>query len=80
MSQLKANSHRHTRHDKLSCLCRVRFGGVNWIPGNSTLSATEKKYEVCSLNTFRVRAMVQFTSAHQTRHRQDRFVMSGVAV
>jgi len=26
---------------KLSRLCRVRFGGVNWIPGNSGLSPTE---------------------------------------
>jgi len=26
---------------KLSCLCRVRFGGVNWIPDNSRLSTTE---------------------------------------
>jgi len=26
---------------KLSCLCRVRFGGVNWIPDNSRLSHTE---------------------------------------
>ena len=26
---------------KLFCLCRVRFGGVNWIPDNSRLSPTE---------------------------------------
>ena len=26
---------------KLSCLCRVRFGSVNWIPDNSGLSPTE---------------------------------------
>ena len=26
---------------KLSCLRRVRFGGVNWIPYNSRLSSTE---------------------------------------
>jgi len=26
---------------KLSCLCRVRFSGVNWIPDNSRLSPTE---------------------------------------
>ena len=26
---------------KLSCLCRVHFGGVNWIPDNSRLSPTE---------------------------------------
>ena len=27
---------------RLSCLCRVRFGGVNWIPDNSGLSPTGK--------------------------------------
>jgi len=26
---------------KLSCLRRVRFGGMNWIPDNSKLSPTE---------------------------------------
>ena len=26
---------------KQSCLCCVRFGGVNWIPDNSRLSPTE---------------------------------------
>jgi len=26
---------------ELSCLCRVRFAGVNWIPDNSGLSPTE---------------------------------------
>jgi len=26
---------------KLSCLCRVRLGGVNWIPDNSRLSPAE---------------------------------------
>jgi len=26
---------------KLSCPCRVRFGGVNWIPDNSRLSPTK---------------------------------------
>jgi len=43
MQLSKANSHRHTRYDKncLSCLCGVRFGGVNWIPDNSRLSPTE---------------------------------------
>ena len=31
---------------KLSCLCRVRFGGVNWIPDNSRLSPTKNsKFE-----------------------------------
>jgi len=31
---------------KLSCRCRVRFCGVNWIPDNSRLSPTERKFEV----------------------------------
>jgi len=30
---------------KLSCLCRVRFGGVNWIPDNSKTVA-DRKFEV----------------------------------
>ena len=31
---------------KLSCLCRVLFGGVNWIPDNSRLSPAENlKYD-----------------------------------
>ena len=57
---------------KLSCLCRVRFGGVNWIPDNSRLSPIEN---VKSVNTFR--AIVQFTPAHQTRYRQDCLDLSG---
>jgi len=32
---------------KLSCLCRVSFGGVNWIHDNSRLSSvTDKIFEV----------------------------------
>jgi len=54
---------------KLSCLCRVRFGGVNWI------LPTIRRQKILSLNTFR--AIVQFTPAHQTRHRQHCLVVSG---
>ena len=36
---------------KLSCLCRARFGGVNWIPDNSRLSPTENlKFEHVNSN------------------------------
>jgi len=60
---------------KLSCLCRVRFGGVNWIPDNTGLSPTENlKSEHVQSNR------PVHTAAHQTRHRQDRLVASGVAV
>jgi len=57
---------------KLSCLCRVRFGGVNWIPDDSGLSPTEnlKSEHVSSI-------IVQFTALRQTRHRQDCFIVSG---
>jgi len=34
-STLKGNSHR--QFTTLSCLCRVCFGGVNWIPDNSSV-------------------------------------------
>jgi len=56
---------------KLSCVCRVRFGGVNGIPDNSTLSPTKNLKSITS------RAIVQFTPVHRTRHRQDRLVVSG---
>ena len=59
---------------KLSCLCGVRFGGVNWISDNSRLSPAE------SLQSDTFRPVVRFTPVHQTRHRQDRLVVSGVAV
>ena len=57
---------------KLSCLRRVRFGGVNW----TTQDCHRQK--IRSLNTFR--AIVQFPPARHTRHRQDCFVVSDVAV
>ena len=47
---------------KLSCLCRARFGGVNWIPDNSRLSLWQK---IWSLNT--LIAIVQFTPPHQIK-------------
>ena len=48
---------------KLSCLCCVRIGGVNWIPDNSRLSPTENlKSE-------------QWSNSHRhTRHDTDRTV------
>jgi len=50
---------------KLSCLCRVRFGRVNWIRDNSRLSPTENlKSEHVNSN------FVQFTQPRQTRHRK----------
>jgi len=66
---------------RLSCLCRVRFGKSNqsinqsavWIGFQTTQDCRRKK--IWSLNTFR--AIVQFTPAHQTRHREDRLVVSG---
>jgi len=58
---------------RLSCPCRVRFGGLKWIPA-TTQDCRRRK--ILSLNTFG--ATVQFTSPHQTRHRQDRLVVSGV--
>jgi len=46
---------------KLSCPCRVRFGGVNWIPDNSRLSPTENlKFEHADSN------IVQFTPSRLT--------------
>ena len=68
---LQAKSHHHAKHDKtvLSVSRRVRFGGVNCIPDNSRLSPTENLI-----------AIAQFTPPRQTRHRQDRLVVSGVAM
>ena len=68
---IKANSHRHARHDKLSCLCRVRFRGVNWIPDNSRLSPTEnlKSKHVHSNRPIRI-------GIRHIRHDRDRTVLS----
>jgi len=62
---------------KLSCLCRLRFGGVNGIPDNSRLSHSQTG----NLKSEHVQSnRPVHTAAHQTRHRQDRLVVSGVAV
>ena len=67
----------HPGHDttKLSCLRRVRFGGVNWIYDNSGLSPTVNlKSEY--LNTL-IAIIVQFTLSRQTRHIRDCFNRPG---
>ena len=54
---------------KLSCPCRVRFGGVNWIPDNSRLLPTENlKSE-----------HVQSNRPLRSRHDTDRTVLSCLA-
>ena len=70
--KLKASSHRHARHDKtvLSVSRPLRRCELDF-RDNSRLSPTEN----LSPNTFR--AIVQFTSPRQTRHRQDCLVASG---
>jgi len=77
---LKANSHRYARHEKtvLSVSRPLRqIKSINqsavWIGFQTTQDCRRKK--IWSLNTFR--AIVQFTPAHQTRHREDRLVVSG---
>jgi len=56
---------------KLSCLCRVCFGGVNWIPDNSRLSLTENlKSELVQS----IRNAMQCNCSIHTR--QDRLVVS----
>jgi len=54
---------------KLSCLCRVRFGGVNWIHDNSRLCPT--KYSKSE--------HVQSNRPIHTRHDKDRTVLSRLA-
>jgi len=72
---IKANIHTATPHTtKLSILCRVRFDGVNWIPDISRLSPIE------NMKSAHVPSNGPVTPSHQTRHRQDRLVVSGVAV
>ena len=53
---------------ELSCLCRVRFGGVNWIPDNSRLSPT------VNLKSEHVSSNCPIHAATPDRHRQDCFV------
>ena len=72
---IKANLHRHARHDK-AVLYVSRPPSVAWT-GFPTMQV-RRRQTIWSLNTFR--AIVQFTSARQTRHGQNRLVVSGVAV
>jgi len=68
---LKASSHRHaTDTTKLSCLCRVRFRGVNWIPDNSRLSPTE------NLKSERVNSSCPILTATPDTTQTDRTVSS----
>jgi len=53
---------------KLSCLCYVRFGGMNWIPNNSRLSPIE--LEVWT------RSEQSSNSRRHTRHNTDRTILS----
>jgi len=57
---------------KLCCLCRDRLRGVNWIPDETQGCRRQK---IWSLITFR--SIVWFAPAQQTRHKQDRLVLSG---
>jgi len=56
-----------------NCLVCVVSASVVWTGFPTTQDCCRQK--MWSLNTFR--AIVQFTSAHKTRHRQDRLVASG---
>jgi len=53
---------------KLTCLCYVRFGGMNWIPNNSRLSPIE--LEVWT------RSEQSSNSRRHTRHNTDRTILS----
>jgi len=43
---LTPNPHRTPDTTKLSCLCRVRFGGVNWIPADNPRLSPTGNFEV----------------------------------
>ena len=73
LCQIIPNSHRQARADK-TVLCRVCLGDANWILDNSRVSPTE------NIKSYALIAIVQFTPPWQTRHRQDCFVVSGVAM
>ena len=68
-SCLRADSHRHARHDRTVLSVSRCFGDVNSIPDNSRLSPTEnlKSEDVHSNRPIHT----------GTRHRQDRLVVSG---
>jgi len=74
--RLKANSYHHARHDEtvLSVWRPLRRRELDFRQ-RKTVADPQK---IWSLNTSR--AIVQFTPAHRTRLRQDRLVVSGVAV
>jgi len=72
---IKANSHRHARHDTNYLVC-VASASVVWTGFQTTQDCRRQK--IWSLNTFT--AIAPFASAHQTQQRQDRLVVSGVAV
>ena len=58
---------------KLACLCRVRFGGVNWIPDNSRLPPTE------NVKSEHVNSNFLFFSHRLARHDRDSTVLSRLA-
>jgi len=68
---LTPNPHRPPDTTKLSCLCRVRFGGVNWIPADNPRLSPTGNFEVST------RPERSSNSHRLTRHRQDRLVVSG---
>jgi len=53
---------------KLSCLYRVRFGGVNWIPGNSRLSPTENlKFEHVNDEVYSPQMQCEYNTKHKRK-------------
>jgi len=70
MSDCRADSIHTATPDttKPSSLCRVWRGGVNWTIAINTVGDSVQL------------SGIQFTPPKRTRHRQDRFVVSGVAV
>ena len=64
------------RQTRQNCLVRVVYASAVWTGFSTTQGCRRQK--IWSLNTFK--AIVRFMPAHQTRHRQDRLVVSGVAV
>jgi len=68
-SRLRADSHRHARHDRTVLSVSRCFGDVNSIPGNPRLAPTE------NLKSEHVHSNRPIHTG--TRHRQDRLVVSG---
>jgi len=73
-ARIKASSHRHARHDTtvLSVSRPLRRCERD---SRQLKTVADKKFEFRTLT----RAKVQFTPAHQTRHRQNAVVSSGLA-